>query len=137
MFEVISFTDVLAAVLNVLRANVKNVPVFDHYPKNQELPFIHAEIVGVEEIPSKTMKKDRFQIYIHGWADGSRSSQPIFDVADKIREAMTVPVSLPDGYDLLMQTPAGTQQILQDEDGSRHAIVGYQLTITSGFKMKI
>lgn len=137
MFEVISFTDVLAGVLNVLRQNISDVPVFDHYPKDQDLPFIHAEIISVEEVPSKTMKKDRFYIYIHGWADGSKSSQPIFDVADKIRSAMTVPVQLPEGYDLLMQTPSGVQQILENEDESRHAIVGYALTITSGYKMKI
>ena len=137
MYEQISFTDVLKGVLELLRSKVGDIPVLDIVPKNQTLPFINVDFLGVEEIPSKTMKKDKFEIYIHGWAEGEESSQPIYDLIDSIREAMTVAVELPEGYELLIQKPTGIQRILQNEDDSRHAVLGYSLVITSGYKMKI
>lgn len=137
MIQQLSFVDVLAGVIDLLEKNINDIPVFDHFEKNQNRPFIHAEIVGLDPVPSKTMWKDKFQIYIHGWADGKQSSQPIFDVVDKIRSAMTEEIQLPEGYDLLLQKPEGTQRILDDEDKTKHAVMGYSLTITYGFKYKI
>lgn len=136
MIQQLSITDLVAGVIGVLKRNTA-YEVFDHYPKDQALPFINVEMIGIEPVPSKTMWKDKIQIYIHGWADGRDSSQPIFDMADAIREAMTVAVPLPSGYDLLMQKPEGLQRILPQADGSNHLIIGYSITVTYGFKMKI
>ncbi|MEI5991442.1 hypothetical protein A5881_002977 [Enterococcus termitis] len=137
MIEQLALSDLLSGVLGVLRQTIKDVPILDYVPKDQDIPFVNVEVVGVEPVPSKTMWKDKYIIYIHGWADGSESSVPIFDIADKIREAMTVEVALPEGYDLLLQRPEGVQRILQDEADVRHVVVGYALTVTYGFKMKI
>lgn len=136
MLQQLSITDLMAGVLGVLRHNTK-YDVYDTYPTDTHLPFIHAEMVGMEPVPSKTMWKDQIQIYIHGWADGLESSQPIFDMADAIREAMTYAVPLPDGFTLLGQQPQGLQRIVRQEDDSNHLIIGYSLTITYGFKYKI
>jgi hypothetical protein len=138
MIEQLSLSDIILGVITTLRKNIDpEIPILDYIPENQKLPFISVEMVGVESIPSKTMWKDRYQIYIHGWADGSQGSVPIFDLSDKIREAMTTKVNLPNQVDLLLQQPTGTQRILQDEEHVRHAVLGYALTVTYGFKMKI
>ncbi|MGM0239868.1 tail completion protein gp17 [Enterococcus sp. AZ103] len=137
MLEQLSLSDLLVGVIDVLKKNIKDIQILDHVPKNQKLPFVSVELIGVEPIPSKTMWKDKYQIYIHGWADGSKGSLPIFDLADKIREAMTVEVQLPDGFELLIQKPEGAQRILEDESKTRHAVLGYSLTVTYGFKFKI
>ncbi|WP_430597307.1 DUF5072 family protein [Enterococcus sp. AZ177] len=137
MIEQLALSDLLSGVLDLLRQTIKDLPILDYVPKNQGIPFVNVEVVGVEPVPSKTMWKDKYIIYIHGWADGSESSVPVFDLADKIREAMTVSVKLPEGYDLLLQRPEGVQRILQEEDDVRHVVIGYALTVTYGFKMKI
>lgn len=137
MIEQLALSDLLLGVLSVLKQSITDVPILDYVPKNQAIPFVNVEVVGVEPVPSKTLWKDKYIIYIHGWADGSESSVPIFEIADKIREAMTVAVKLPKGYDLLMQRPEGVQRILQDEDNVRHVVIGYSLTVTYGFKIKI
>lgn len=137
MIEQLALSDLLLGVLSVLKQSITDVPILDYVPKNQAIPFVNVEVVGVEPVPSKTLWKDKYIIYIHGWADGTESSVPIFEIADKIREAMTVAVKLPEGYDLLMQRPEGVQRILQDEDNVRHVVIGYSLTVTYGFKIKI
>ncbi|MGY3766839.1 DUF5072 family protein [Vagococcus vulneris] len=135
MIKKLSFVDVLAGVLDVLRQHT-DYDVYDHFPKDTELPFIHVEIVGQTTVPSKTMWKEDYQLFIHGWAEGSESSVPIFDLIQSIEEAMTVEVSLPEGYELLIQRPLGVQQILKDEDDVRHTIIGYSLQILYGYKTK-
>lgn len=137
MIEQLALSDLLMGVLGVLRQSIDDMPILDYVPKNQAIPFVNVEVVGVEPVPSKTMWKDKYVVYIHGWADGSDGSVPIFELADKIREAMTIGIKLPEGYDLLLQKPEGIQRILEDDDNVRHVVIGYAITITYGFKMKI
>lgn len=137
MIEQLALSDLLSGVLTVLRRSMKELPILDYVPKNQDIPFVNVEVVGVEPVPSKTMWKDKYVVYIHGWADGSEGSLKTFDLADKIREAMTNAIHLPDGYELLFQKPEGIQRIIEDADDVRHVVLGYAITVTYGFKMKI
>lgn len=55
----------------------------------------------------------------------------------KLEEALTERIRIPEPFDLLMQTPTGVQRILIEEDGTKHAIMGYDIVICYGFKVKI
>lgn len=136
MIEKLSFTTVLAAVIKTVQDGTQ-LRCYDSVPKDIPYPYYSAEIIGQIPDPSKTMWKERYQIVIHAFADGSNGSVALFGIIDKLAEAMTMAIELPAGYELIMQTPTGVQQIYDEADGSKHAIMGYDFTIFYGFKTKI
>lgn len=136
MIEKLSFTTVLASVIKTVQDGTQ-LHCYDSVPKDIPYPYYSAEIIGQIPDPSKTMWKERYQIVIHAFADGSNGSVALFGIIDKLAEAMTMAIELPAGYELIMQTPTGVQQIYDEADGSKHAIMGYDFTIFYGFKTKI
>lgn len=135
MIQKLSFTTVLAAVINLVEKNT-GLRCYDAVPKDIPYPYYHAEMVGQVPEPSKTMWKERYQIFIHVFADGTNGSVAVFNAIQKLEEAMTEAIELPGGYELITQTPQGVQQILNEVDGSKHAILGYDFTIFYGYKIK-
>lgn len=140
MIQKLSFTTVLAAVIKKVEENTC-LRCYDGVPNNAPTPFYFAEIAGQIPDPSKTMWKERYQIFIHAFApgtkDGTSSSIYIFDAIQKLEESLTEAIEIPEDYELIMQTPTGVQQILDEQDGTKHAIMGYDFTIFYGYKMKI
>lgn len=136
MMQKLSFVTVLAAVIKKIEEHT-GLRCYDSVPKHAPLPFYYAEIAGQVPDPSKTMWKERYQIFIHVWADGSNGSIALLNAIQKLEEAMTEGIELPDGYELIMQTPTGVQRIIEEEDHSKHAIMGYDFTIFYGYKMKM
>lgn len=136
MMQKLSFVTLLAAVINKVEENT-GLRCYDAIPADAPMPFYYAEIVGQVPDPSKTMWKERYQVFIHTFADGSNGSVEVFNAVQNLEEALTQEIDLPDDYDLVMQTPTGVQQILDEKDGSKHAIMGYDFTVFYGYKMKI
>ena len=50
---------------------------------------------------------------------------------------MTVDITLPDPFELLLQTDGGVQTIKTDETGEKHAIVNYDFMVCYGFICKV
>ncbi|MFD2692746.1 DUF5072 family protein, partial [Sporolactobacillus shoreicorticis] len=73
---------------------------------------------------------------IHVHTEG-KGSVAIFDAIHKLEEALTEDIELPDGYEMILQVPNGVSQILNEEDGTKHAIIGYDFVVFSGYKVKI
>ncbi|WP_419955938.1 DUF5072 family protein [Neobacillus niacini] len=136
MIKKLSFTTVLSAVIKKVQDNT-GLRCYDSVPLNAPMPFYHAEMVGQIPDPSKTLLKERYQIFIHVFADGTDGSMKIFDAIQKLEEAMSEVIELAEEYEVIMQTPTGVQQIMDEADGSKHAIIGYDFTIFYGYKMKI
>lgn len=136
MIQKLSFTTVLAAVIKKVEENT-GLRCYDSVPVDAPMPFYYAEIVGQVPDPSKTMLKEKYQIFIHTFADGSNGSVALFDAIKTLEEGMTEAIELPPEYELIMQVPSGVQQIIDEIDGSKHAIMGYDFTIFYGYKMKI
>lgn len=80
--------------------------------------------------------KDRYQVVMHVFAEGG-SSVPIYNAIQKLEEALTVDIELPDDYEVTLQIPTGVNQIMDQADGSKHAVVGFDFVVFSGYKMKI
>jgi hypothetical protein len=136
MIKKLPFTTVLAAVIKKVQDNT-GLRCYDSVPSDAPRPFYYAEIVGQVPDPSKTMWKERYQIFIHVFADGKNGSVPVFGAIQKLEEAMSEAIELPEEYEVVMQTPTGVQQIMDEPDGSKHAIMGYDFNIFYGYKMKI
>lgn len=137
MLKKLSFVSVLAAVIQKVEQNTGK-RCYDAVPKDAPMPYYYAEIVGQIPDPSKTMWKERYQVFIHAFAESpGGSSVQVFEAIQGLEEALTQEIELPEGYDLVMQVPTGVQQILDEADGTKHAIMGYDFTVFYGFKMKI
>lgn len=137
MLQKLSFTSVLAAVIQKVQSNT-GLRCYDGVPLNAAKPFYHAEFLGSIPEPGKTMQKDRYQVVIHVYADASEgSSVQIYDAIHKLEEALSEEIVLPGDYEVTLQTPNGVSQILNEVDKSKHAVIGYDFVVFSGYKMKI
>lgn len=135
MFKKLSFTAVLGAVIQKVEANT-GLRCYDAVPKDIPYPYYHAEFLGTIPEKSKTMEKDRYQVIIHVFTEGDGSVK-VFDAIQKLEEALTEDIELPDDYEVTLQVPNGVSQILNEVDGSKHAVIGYDFVVFSGYKMKI
>ena len=61
---------------------------------------------------------------------------PVYNLIQKLEEALTEDISLPEPYQLVMQTNNGIQTIKTDETGEKHAVLAYEFMICYGFKCK-
>lgn len=135
MLQKLSFTEITAAVQRRINEGT-DLDCKDIVPKNMPVPFCFVELLQQIPDPSKTMWKEKYEVFVHAFEKGDESSVPIFNTIKQIEEAMTEYVKLPEGYELIMQTATGVQRILTEEDGAKHAILGYSFTVCYGFKMK-
>lgn len=135
MLQKLSFIAVLAAVIKKVEANT-GLSCYDAIPKDAKLPFYHAEMLGSIPEKSKTMQKDRYQVVIHAFTEGN-GSVAIFEAIQKLEEALSEDIELPGDYEVTLQVPNGVTQILDEADGSKHAVVGFDFVVFSGYKMKI
>lgn len=135
MLQKLSFTTVLAAVISKVEANA-GLRCYDAVPKDAPMPYYHVEMLGTIPEKSKTMEKDRYQVVIHVHAEGG-SSVPVFEAIQKLEEALTEDIELPGDYEVTLQVPTGVSQILDEADGTKHAVIGYDFVVFSGYKMKI
>lgn len=135
MYQKMSFTSIIASIIKQVRVNT-GLPCYDSVPINAPKPFYVAEMVGSLPEKSKTMMKDRYQVVMHVFAEGG-SSVPIYNAIQKLEEALTVDIELPDDYEVTLQIPTGVNHIMDQADGSKHAVVGFDFVVFSGYKMKI
>lgn len=137
MYQKLSFTSVLAAIIQKVEQNT-GLRCYDGIPKDAKMPYYHVQMIGTIPEPSKTMQKDRYQVVIHVFADAPNSSSvPIFEAIQKLEEALTEDIELPGDYEVTLQIPNGLSQILDEEDGTKHAVLGYDFVVFSGYKVKI
>ena len=104
---------------------------------NEDGPFYYAELLQIRPANTKTMFRDIYTVYVHCIAEESPSSVGVYDLIEKLQEAMTEDIVLPEPFELILQTDNGVQTIKRDETGEKHAVVGYDFTICYGFICKV
>ena len=135
-YERLNFTKLLAAIQGKIQKKT-GLNCYDAVPKNAKSPFYFAEIIQTLPAKSKTMYRDNFTVYIHAIAKENDSSVDIYDLIDGLQEALTEDISLPEPFDLVMQTDNGVQTIKTDESKEKHAILSHTFTVCYGFKCKV
>ena len=109
----------------------------DAVPPNKPSPFYYAQVVAKRPAHSKTMWRDIFTVWIHAIAEPGESSVQIYELIQKLEEALTEDIELPEEYDLIMQTDNGIQTIKTDETGEKHAVLAYEFMVCYGYKCKV
>ena len=108
---------------------------YDYVEENTAAPFYFAEVIRQTLAHSKTMFRDVFTGWIHCIAEGD-SSVGVSNLIENLQEVMTEDITLPEPFELVLQTDAGVQTIKTDETGEKHAVVAFEFMICYGFKIK-
>ena len=116
--------------------NGTNIRCLDHVGLNEKSPFYYAEIVRILPANTKTMFRDNYTVQIHCIAEVSPSSIGVYNMIQALQEAMSIDITLPDTFELVLQTDGGVQTIKEDETGEKHAVVNYYFMICYGFRCK-
>ena len=136
MYKQLGLYDLISAIQK--KVNEKTgLKCYDEVPRNAKSPFYFAEVVGKRPAHSKTMYRDVFTVWIHAVAEPSKSSVPIYGLIQKLEEALTEEIELPEDVELIMQTNNGVQTIKTDETKEKHAVLAYEFMVCYGLKCKI
>ena len=136
MYKQLGIVDLISAIQSKVQDST-NMECYDAVPGNTPSPFYFAEVVGKRPAHSKTMWRDVFTVWIHAIAEPGDSSVQIYEMVQNLEEALTEDISLPEEFELIMQTDNGIQTIKTDETGEKHAVLAYEFKVCYGFKCKI
>lgn len=134
----LGLVDLIAAVQTLVEAKT-GMRCYDAVPPNADSPFYFAEVIGKRPDNSKTMFRDVFTVYIHAIAqpDEYGSSKAVYELIQRLDEALTEEISLPEGFWLIWQKNSGLQVIKTDETDEKHAVCSFEFCISYGFKVKV
>lgn len=135
-YKQMGLVDLISAIQNKVEERT-GIRCYDAVPINKISPFYYAEMVGKRPAHSKTMWRDIFTVWIHAIAEPGESSVQIYELIQKLEEALTEDIDLPEEYELIMQTNNGIQTIKTDETKEKHAVLAYEFMVCYGYKCKI
>lgn len=130
----------LVDLIHGIQAKVEEktgVKCYDAVPRNAPSPFYFAEVIGKRPAHTKTMYRDVYTVWIHAIAQPGDSSVQIYEMIQQLEEALTEDISLPEGFELILQASNGVQTIKTDETNEKHAVLSFEFTVCYGFKCKI
>lgn len=135
-YQKLSPVTLIAAVQEKVEA-LTGLRCYDHVPLNEASPLYFAEITRIQPANSKTMYRDVYSVAIHCIAEESPSSVGVYNLIENLQSALSEDISLPEPFELVMQTDNGVQTIKTDESGEKHAIVNFDFMVSYGFMCKI
>ena len=130
----------LVDLIHGIQAKVEEktgVKCYDAVPRNAPSPFYFAEVIGKRPAHTKTMYRDVYTVWIHAIAQTGDSSVQIYEMIQQLEETLTEDISLPEGFELILQVSNGVQTIKTDETNEKHAVLAFEFTVCYGFKCKI
>lgn len=135
-YQKLSPVQLIASVQEKIESSTK-LKCYDAVPVNADSPFYYAEIIRILPANTKTMFRDNYTVWIHCIAEKGESSVGVYNLIENLQEALTEDISLPEPFELIMQTDGGVQTIKTDETGEKHAVVAFEFMVCYGFKCKI
>lgn len=135
MYKRLGLVDLISAIQ--LKVEDKTgLKCCDAVPSNAPSPFYFAEVVQKKADNTKTMLRDVFTVFIHAVAEPTGSSEQIYDLIQKLEEALSEEIELPEEFELILQTENGLQALKTDETNEKHAVISYDFTVCYGYKFK-
>lgn len=135
-YKQLGIIDLISAIQKKIEQST-GIRCYDVVPQNAPSPFYFVEVIGKRPSHSKTMWCDTFTVWIHAIAKPADSSIPIYEMIQKLEEALTEDIVLPEEFHLLMQTNNGIQTIKKDETNEKHAVLVYEFRVCYGFRCKM
>ena len=135
MLKKLSLIDLHKAVQDRVKKNT-GLECYDSVPDNTPAPFYFVQVVGKRQADTKTMWCEIYNVWIHAIAEKQDGRVGIYDLIQRLEEALTEHITVPDHVELLQQTELGLQTLKIDATGEHHAVLAYDFKIAYGFKMK-
>lgn len=136
MYKQLGLLDLIHAIQAKVEEKTE-LRCYDAVPNNAPSPFYFAEVAGKRPAHTKTMYRDVFSVWIHAIAEPGMSSVRIYELIRLLEEALTEDITLPEGFELILQTNNGVLSIKTDETNEKHAVLAFEFTVCYGFKCKI
>lgn len=136
MLKQLGLVELISAIQEKVEQNT-GMRCYDYVKDNTPSPFYFVEVVAKEPANSKTMYRDIFSVWIHAIAVPDDSSVGIYGLIQKLEEALTEDISLPEQFNLILQNNEGIQTIKTDETDEKHAVLGYNFMIAYGYRCKL
>lgn len=113
------------------------LPCYDN-PINKTSPLYSVQITKTEPQDTKTRYVDRYDVWIHCISEPTetQSTAPVLELVQKLEEAMTIDVVIPQHFQLLRQVYGGLQTLKVDESNEGHAVLSFSFSICYGFRCK-
>lgn len=134
-YQKLNVTTLISAIQKKIKEKT-GIKCLDHVPLNEPSPFYYAELSRTVPHNTKTMFRDIMTVWVHCIAEKSESSVSIYQMIDRLQEAMTEDIELPEPFELIMQVDGGVQTLKTDETGEKHAVVPYDFTVCYGLRCK-
>ena len=136
MYKQLGLVDLIHGIQAIVEEKT-GVKCYDAVPRNAPSPFYFAEVIGKRPAHTKTMYRDVYTVWIHAIAQSGDSSVQIYEMIQQLEETLTEDISLPEGFELILQASNGVQTIKTDETNEKHAVLSFEFTVCYGFKCKI
>lgn len=136
MYQRLSIAEFLGALITFIKERT-GISCYDD-PDNKPAPLYSVEIVRTEPQNTKTMYVDSFEVYIHCIAKEviPHSNAPVLRLVQRLEEALSSQLRLPDPFQLYRQEYQGLQALKKDESGEGHAVLSYKLFVAYGYRCK-
>lgn len=134
MLKKVSIGDIHAGIKDKIEKKT-GLKAYDVVPDDEPNPLVVIQAIGKQDNSTKTMYIEDFKFYIHAICEGN-TSENIYNLIQKVEEALTEPIDLEGESWLVSQTQDGVLQILTEDTGEKHAVLQYSLKVCYGFKCK-
>lgn len=128
--------DLIAAVQAKVKEKTE-LECYDAVPHDAPSPFYYIEFINRTPKNSKTMYRDVYTVWIHSIAEASESSLGVYNLINKLEEALSEYITLDESFEIINQTDEGVLNIQTDETGEKHAVSSFSFDICYGYKCKI
>lgn len=135
VYQKLSPVTLVAAVQEKIQLHT-GLKCYDAVPLNAANPFYFVEVTRILPANTKTMFRDNYTVWIHCIAEKEESSVGVYQLIEKLQEALSEDIALPAAFELIMQTDNGVQTIKTDETGEKHAVAIFEFMVCYGFKCK-
>ena len=136
MVKKLGMVDLISAIQKKVEGNT-GLRCYDAVPQNAPSPFYFAQVLSITPANTKTMFCEVFTVVIHAIAAPGDSSVQIYQLIRGLEESLTEDIELPEGYELVLQSSNGMQNLKTDETREKHATLLYQFKVSYGYKTKI
>lgn len=135
MLKKLSFVDLIAALIALLKQNT-DVKIYDFVPQDAPSPLIYIEAAGKQANDTKAMFCEVYSVNIHAVAEPYEGNTAIYKLINKIEEALTEDITLPEGFDVIYQLSDGVEAIYEEETKEKHAVLPVRFKVAYGYKIK-
>lgn len=135
MIRKINLIDIHSAIKERLETST-SLKAYDVVPEDAKAPFFCVQFISKEDSSTKTMYREKFNFYIHCF-DEADTSEKVYDLINKVEEALTEDIVLPTDFQLIEQIENGILQIITEvETNEKRGILSYSFDVCYGFKCK-